>query len=263
MADLDSCYFCGQFGDGLTELAVVPPRFDPTDEQQRTVVLCTNCRQKLGTVLEPIVDVLGDEASNAPTTGSTTRSAPPRSPSAPSDVDSPSSPPSPPESSPASPAPAPDPSDSVTADGSSGASDETDSETADAVPSPGDAIDTAGFDDPLASDAGDVTIGSTPADDPDAFPRPEDDDVETEPEDDDAETNSNVVERPGTPGEKPAEFRTVMRLLSNREFPVDRTEIESLASGAYDLDDSQARAIIDYAVEHGVLAERDGQLHRN
>ncbi|WP_157972696.1 hypothetical protein [Haloprofundus halophilus] len=281
MADLDSCYFCGTFGDGLTELAVVPPRFDPTDDQQRTVVLCTTCRQKLGTVLEPLVDVLGGAE---PASGSSTP-----------DASSPS--PEPVETT--------DATDTADADDAAETTDATDDARPDegiqtesnpdpeqtpTVPSPGDAIDTTGFDDPLALDAEGVTIG-TPVgegtndddDGDDATSAPDSDgsDASVDPDEgsegndrddaghdendadydeDDADYDENDA---AARAEEPAEFRTVMRLLSNREFPVDRAEIESLASGAYDLDDSQVRDILDHAVDRGVLAERNGQLHRD
>ncbi|WP_224448336.1 hypothetical protein [Haloprofundus salilacus] len=260
MADLDSCYFCGTIGDGLTELAVVPPRFDPTDKQQRTVVLCTTCRQKLGTVLEPIVDVLGD-GTETTDDGSSSASAP----------DTPS----------------PSPNSVDTDNDIRTGEDVTDAATTPTAPQPGDAIDTTDFDDPLASDSEGVTIGTPVADgetderhgsdesgsgdgdgngDAETGASNTDAGIDTAADDADADAADSVDEADADSDaskEEPTEFRTVMRLLSNREFPVDRAEIEALASGAYSLDDSQAGAIIDYAVDRGVLAERDGQLHRD
>lgn len=63
-------------------------------------------------------------------------------------------------------------------------------------------------------------------------------------------------------GSEPPNFRKVMRLLNNREFPVDRAEITDIASGAYDLDRGQVDDIIDHAVQRDVLAEDDGQLRK-
>ncbi|KTG11655.1 hypothetical protein AUR64_00235 [Haloprofundus marisrubri] len=262
MADLDSCYFCGEIGDGLTEFAVVPPRFDPTDEQQRTVVLCTTCRKKLGTVLEPIVDVLGGSDSEAP----------PPSPSpdavSPSPSESPHSPPTSPNS------PGADETTPTTEADEDADVIETDAGVESTPPPPGDAIDTTGFDDPLAADAAGITIDAPPTDAPptdvdtpstDAEPTPgaseTTDDGEFDPDHDAPDVDTADTDS-SAPTEEPAEFRTVMRLLSNREFPVDRAEIESLASGAYDLDDAEVRDILDYAIDRGVLAERNGQLHR-
>ena len=62
---------------------------------------------------------------------------------------------------------------------------------------------------------------------------------------------------------KPAAFRKVMRLLSNREFPVDRAEFESLAANAYDLDGRDVAAMLDAAVDQGVIGERSGKLVRD
>src|SRR6056297_3650417 len=57
MADLQVCYFCGSGpDDSLGEYAVVPSDLHPTDEQQRSVVLCPSCREKLTKVMEPVVD---------------------------------------------------------------------------------------------------------------------------------------------------------------------------------------------------------------
>jgi hypothetical protein len=61
-------------------------------------------------------------------------------------------------------------------------------------------------------------------------------------------------------GEEPPNFRTVMRFLNNREFPVDRAEVAEFAAGAYDLEDQDVQDIFDYAIERGILAEENGML---
>jgi hypothetical protein len=58
------------------------------------------------------------------------------------------------------------------------------------------------------------------------------------------------------------EFNKVIRLLQNREFPVDRQEFVIVASNAYDLGRSECGAVIDLAIERGIIAEEDGQLLR-
>ncbi|MEF8814147.1 MAG: hypothetical protein V5A55_10060 [Halovenus sp.] len=58
------------------------------------------------------------------------------------------------------------------------------------------------------------------------------------------------------------EYNKVMRLLQNREFPVDRAEIETVATNAYDLSQSECAAVIDLAIDRGLLDETDGQLSR-
>ena len=56
------------------------------------------------------------------------------------------------------------------------------------------------------------------------------------------------------------EYRTLLRLLQNREFPVDRTEIEAVAASAYGYSQAKCAAVIDAAVDRGRLTERDGML---
>ena len=58
------------------------------------------------------------------------------------------------------------------------------------------------------------------------------------------------------------EYNKVMRLLQNREFPVERREIETIAANAYDLAERDCARVIDLAVDRGLLREEDGQLHR-
>ena len=66
----------------------------------------------------------------------------------------------------------------------------------------------------------------------------------------------------GTPDDEPEEFRTVMRLLGNREFPVERDAIVELAASAYELDDAHVRRCLDYAVDRGVIDADGGMLYR-
>jgi hypothetical protein len=54
----------------------------------------------------------------------------------------------------------------------------------------------------------------------------------------------------------------VMRLLSNREFPVERDAIVELAASAYELDDAHVRRCLDYAVDRGVIDDDSGMLRR-
>ncbi|MDS0297182.1 hypothetical protein NDI76_00310 [Halogeometricum sp. S1BR25-6] len=61
---------------------------------------------------------------------------------------------------------------------------------------------------------------------------------------------------------EPEKFRRVMRLLNNRDLPVDRDEFADVAAGAYELDRSEVDAIIDYAVRRDVLEEEDGRLQK-
>ncbi|MFB6297236.1 MAG: hypothetical protein ABEH56_01815 [Salinirussus sp.] len=58
------------------------------------------------------------------------------------------------------------------------------------------------------------------------------------------------------------EYNKVMRLLQNREFPVDRGEIVTVAASAYELAESDCAAVIDLAVDRGLIGEEDGKLVR-
>ena len=55
------------------------------------------------------------------------------------------------------------------------------------------------------------------------------------------------------------EYNKVMRLLQNREFPVDREEIVTVAANAYQLSEADCLAVIDLAIDRGLLAE-DGDV---
>ncbi|PSQ46438.1 hypothetical protein BRD19_12375 [Halobacteriales archaeon SW_7_65_23] len=60
------------------------------------------------------------------------------------------------------------------------------------------------------------------------------------------------------------EYNKVMRLLQNREFPVDREEFVIVAANAYGLARSECNAVIDLAIDRGLIAEdeKEGQLLR-
>jgi len=60
----------------------------------------------------------------------------------------------------------------------------------------------------------------------------------------------------------PRTYNRVVRLLQNREFPVDREDFEVLATSAYELDPGECGAALDAAIEKGLLAEREGELRR-
>lgn len=65
MADLRSCYFCGTGpGGSLESYGVVPSALDPSPEEQRTVVLCPDCRNKLTALLRPVVEATGATPSS-------------------------------------------------------------------------------------------------------------------------------------------------------------------------------------------------------
>lgn len=60
----------------------------------------------------------------------------------------------------------------------------------------------------------------------------------------------------------PPNYRKAMRLLSNREFPMERYDVEELLGGAYDMEEEEIAAVLAYATESGRLADDDGVLRR-
>jgi len=77
-------------------------------------------------------------------------------------------------------------------------------------------------------------------------------------EDADAEADGEDDE----PVELPEETGEVIRLLGNREFPVEREEILAVASSAYGVTYEEAEAVVDALIERGQLAEKEGTLYR-
>ncbi|WP_049980327.1 hypothetical protein [Halolamina rubra] len=58
----------------------------------------------------------------------------------------------------------------------------------------------------------------------------------------------------------PPQYDRAMRMLSNRPFPVDRSEVESMLANAYDLEREEIDAVLSHAVEEGRLVAENGQL---
>ncbi len=226
MPDLRSCYFCGDPGDSLGTYAVIPPRLNPSEAEQRRVVLCSTCNEKLVRVMTPLVDRLDQSSPSETTTPESATSRPGGSRSS--------------------------------AEGTAG-------------------------DDPGIGPAGSGITIESPGDEP---TRPSgDDDSETsapisaDAEADGAETNSGSdgpLEQSAGDGsqasgeteaaepgdEPPAEYRNVMRLLENREFPIPRADLEAVVTSAYGIDDDQCRRILDRAIEEGILVEDGATLDR-
>jgi len=53
----------------------------------------------------------------------------------------------------------------------------------------------------------------------------------------------------------------VMRLLQNREFPVDRDDFVTVASSAYEVSPRDCEKVLDLAVEHDLLREDGTDLY--
>jgi len=288
MPELRTCYFCGEVGDGLARRAVVPPELDPDDDQV-TVTLCPTCGRKLSNVLEPLVDrartASSAEQGAAPITETTPEAGTDPAADSGSEGEAPSDPETTPDTETVSAA------DAGAAGGSddgtgAGADDATEQDPIEFDPTADEpTVDDTTADEPTADD--DAAVGSAvegsengrmaddQLDDPLAI-RPDDSDAGHPAadgiegggdgeggEDVDGDADEPIDEAPESIQVDPATFRKVMRLLSNREFPVDRAEFVSLAASAYDLDDRTVGAMLDAAVEKDLIGEHDGQLVRD
>ena len=278
MADLQVCYFCGRGPDGsIGEFAVVPAALDPTPEQQQTVVLCPDCRDKLTTVVEPVVEAASTAAESgtagasdegagsgaaagggADAASGSSADAPPSSSDRSRSTDDPSRSTSGASSGRAtgdSPAPSDEPSSSeglghgASPSGDEGAGDEgvsIDARSEDTSPADdGISIDTGPGE---ASGTGSDATGSPAAGD---GPPPDSNAKRDQPHADD-----ELV------GRDNAAYNKTLRLLQNREFPVERHEIEEVAASAYQLDPQDVSDAIDAMIQKGLLVQEGAQLVR-
>jgi hypothetical protein len=283
MRQLRTCEFCGADAAGVYE--VLPPELSPTEAEQRRIVLCSGCAETLESVIDPLLERLGvdadggasatdadggadgssavgdDDGSVAAASSAADEASEPPEGKVRSDDGSPHTTP-PGDDYDLGPDDAGRPPSEPGRDGVPGIDPEGDADPsaagteADAATG-GTAVDA----DDLAAEGpddsiGDATDGVT-ADDPGDSTA---DDTEGSATDDDGVAGTDA---PGSPGEEPEEFRTVMRLLGNREFPVERGAIVELAASAYDLDDVHVHRIIDHAVDRGVIVDDGGTLRRN
>lgn len=114
-------------------------------------------------------------------------------------------------------------------------------------------------DPPATDDTADDAPADTGADQ--ATASPDEDTAATEQSATDDETDEgqrSVVE--GDHSISALEYNKVMRLLQNREFPIDREEIVTVAASAYQVSRYDCDRVIDIAIDRGLIEEADGQL---
>ncbi len=282
MRQLRSCDFCDEEATGVYE--VVPPELSPTEGEQRRLVLCGDCRETLEGVLAPLLARLGVESEAE---GDDNRATPADEDVAPTDSFADDDPggTSLSESGqggiPDLRAGGNEPSASGSDEtgGSAGSGEGSgDGERGDDESDSGERDDaTDGHADVGVEDAADSDAGPDRVVDEEAVPplsegdaaAPTDEDSESKAESglggtDEAsasETADDGASSTAAPGEEPPKFRTVMRLLGNREFPVARDEIVELATSAYDLGEREVDEILAYAVDRDLL-EDDGETLR-
>jgi len=73
-------------------------------------------------------------------------------------------------------------------------------------------------------------------------------------------TTDGTASTPAPDGDTPPQYDRAMRMLSNRPFPVDCSEVESILANAYDLEREEIDAVLDHAVDEGRLVAENGQL---
>ncbi|MFA1609719.1 hypothetical protein [Halobellus rubicundus] len=287
MRQLRSCDFCDEEATGVYE--VVPPELSPTEGEQRRLVLCGDCRETLEGVLAPLLARLGVEGEAE---GDENRATPADEDVAPTDSfadDDPGGT----SLSESGQGGIPDlrAGGNEPSAGGSGGSDESggsagsvgsdegggDGERDDGDSNKSDDATDGHADVGLEIDAADSDAGPDRVVDEEALPpldgsdaaAPTDEDSESKAESglgeaDEASASETADDGPtstAAPGEEPPKFRTVMRLLGNREFPVARGEIVELATSAYDLGEGEVDEILAYAVDRDLL-EDDGETLR-
>jgi hypothetical protein len=253
MDRLSSCYFCGTALD--EPLQDYPLVAGDTGEHGAVMTLCPGCHHKLETVL----DVVVGESEDVPALEDADRVA--------LEGESPAALTEPEED-------APDPI--ALGDGKRDDSETTsaasDADSADEATGGPLADDTGGEGSTSAETATETGDGDGPDDEPLAVGGVE---SGTDTDESGGGTDPTAAgdtadgggggtdpDREVTTTVSALEYNKVMRLLQNREFPVDRTEIETIATSAYDLSASECGAVIDLAVDRGLVVERDGRLVR-
>ncbi|MEF8783331.1 MAG: hypothetical protein V5A39_09925 [Haloarculaceae archaeon] len=241
MDHLSSCYFCGAaLDDTIQDYRVVPVELRE-DDAVATVTLCSSCHAKVERLLGPVVEAAGESGAtldacdaSVQVSGSgreATDAADPHTEGqdreqhagADSEVDPPVG-----ETG---------PDETVGDDELIEIDDELDE----------DPLSPAGTGEPAAGDGDDAGVeGEDVTDDAGS-------------EDGKTETSGEATTRTTVSA---LEYNKVMRLLQNREFPVDRAEIQTVAANAYGLAEHECAEVIDLAIDRGLIAEHDGQLVR-
>lgn len=238
MRELQTCDFCG--ADAVGTFEIVPSELDPSEAEQRRVVLCGGCKTTLEDLVEPLLARANAGNETGSVGDSESRNDETNDPLGSSAGDS-------------------------TIEFSEDERNEIDRD---------DHEDAVRFPSAESTDVPDEapdTDSNGPAEDPDA-PTDESNQATDEsnastgdsntPTDDSSATDSDDDAADGRSQAPPA-YGKVIRLLSNREFPMERDAVEELAAGAYDLSERESRKIVDHAVERGEFVEDGDQLRRS
>ncbi|MFB6165293.1 MAG: hypothetical protein ABEJ31_09065 [Haloarculaceae archaeon] len=228
MTDLSSCYFCGTALDAPIEaVPVVPERLDAADDT--AIDLCPTCRRKVSKVLDTVLAAAEDRSVDVQPTA----------------------------------APDPDTDDAA----GDGPGDQATTSTEDATDA-GAIPETVGEPDADSGPDGDETDpdGTGPAGQ-ESEAAPEDEATATDDDAAEAERDERADAAAGGESAEPSLLSTptakkVVRLLQNREFPVDRAEFRTVAASAYQLPEQDCEDVLDELVAQGYVAEDGDRLVR-
>ena len=282
MEQLSSCYFCGAALDAQIEpYQVVPPQLEPSDDQQRAVSLCPTCRKKLGHVVETVVTAT-DEGT-APTVDDVSAPEPSgdllrnETVDTTADITVDTAGDERASGKPLADDRAPDRSDQwepPVDDPESDTSGDTDTGSRETV---GTIERTRSNGTDTHSDRS-SSHSNSPQPDPHGNNDRSGSQSEHQPTDqtgrqsggrgapasgsENQQTDSaaDPAGEDDGPSLTALEYNKVMRLLQNRDFPVERAEIHDVATSAYQISDREFDAIIDAAIQRGLLGEENGQL---
>lgn len=290
MRELRSCDFCADEAVGAFE--IVPPALEPTEAEQRRVVCCPDCKARLESLLEPLLARLSDDEDRGSGERERTRDATDnetRGGTASVDVA-----PDEPSRDRAGTADVVDAADSVTAgtpetdeadadsEAIGGADSEAESDAGslleDGITFEHDAsaderevdsadvtelVDTAATETAAeAEQASDSTAVAEVEQEPDSTAVADAEQASESANAADDGSNGSDAESTAVPKRPPKRYNKVVRLLRNREFPMQRSAVEELAAGAYDLENDEVGAIVDYAIENGEFEQKREMLHR-
>ncbi|WP_254521722.1 hypothetical protein [Natrinema caseinilyticum] len=253
MRELRNCDFCGADAAGAFE--VVPPSLEPTEAEQRRVVLCPDCRDRLEALIEPLLARAGVEAESRAgqrqreSTGNggveRTRSVVATANESTEKRRRPSR----------SNAPVSDPTSAVESEA------ETDPDTRSGASAKSEREDGITFErtEPTAGNGAETVEGRENETDESSSGDGADSNAEPSGEGVDADESTAAVEQSNRP---PGAYSKVIRLLRNRHFPMQRSAVEELVAGAYDLEGQEVEAIVDHAVETGEFVEEREMLDR-
>ncbi|MEF8974805.1 MAG: hypothetical protein V5A21_01070 [Halapricum sp.] len=246
MDRLSSCYFCGDAVDAaIEEYPLVRSEQYPDIETGQRIVLCPSCRRKLTTVVERVLEAALDSDSQASAQG-----IPELDEDDPLiDLDR-------------------EAEDAMTATDvqQMSGSDEagaTTSEDDGGIEQEGDTDDQ-----PASGDSTgwvEKTSGDEVGDDETEADDDTTEQVETEVDDDPAEQDDEASGSDATEGDdayEQAEYNKVVRLLQNREFPVDIEEITVVARSAYNIDRETTHEILEALIDRGVVEDKGDRLVR-